>query len=136
MYSEAIVAVSHVILLTDIAINSYMFLWVVLAALSGTYMWSNVSLCHLYFRQRLFTQIFTCLQGTSYVAWPRLNPPYEILRYEGAGYRSPARGRGMSFVTPAFVGAANRHQRDANKRAKTTRTEEIELGRRKGNLID
>lgn len=42
----------------------------------------------------------------------------------------------MSFVTPAFAGAANRYQRDANKRAKTTRTEEIELGRRKGNLID
>ncbi|KAJ9124201.1 hypothetical protein QFC22_000998 [Naganishia vaughanmartiniae] len=99
----------------DIAINSYMFLWVILAVLSGTYMWGN---------------------GTSYVAWPRLNPPYEILRYEGAGYRSPARGRGMSFVTPAFVGAANRYQREANKRAKTTRTEEIELGRRKGNLID
>lgn len=75
-------------------------------------------------------------QGTSYVAWPRLNPPYEILRYEGAGYRSPVRGRGVSFVTPGFVGAVNRHQRDVSKRPKSARTEEIELGRRKGNLID
>ena len=76
------------------------------------------------------------MQGVSYVAWPRLNPPYEILRYEGAGYRSPARGRGVSLVTPGFVGAVSRHQRDASKRPKSARTEEIELGKRKGNLID
>lgn len=39
-------------------------------------------------------------------------------------------------ITPAFVGAANRFHRDANKRNKAGRTEEFELGRRKGNLID
>lgn len=27
---------------TDFSINSYMFLWVLMAALSGTYMWGNV----------------------------------------------------------------------------------------------
>ncbi|GHJ88314.1 hypothetical protein NliqN6_4716 [Naganishia liquefaciens] len=99
----------------DFSINSYAFLWILLAALSGSYMWGH---------------------GVSYVAWPRLNPPYEILRYEGAGYRSPARGRGVSLVTPGFVGAVSRHQRDASKRPKSARTEEIELGKRKGNLID
>ena len=95
-------------------------------------MWGHVS--SLY--DSLMLLLTLDMQGVSYVAWPRLNPPYEILRYEGAGYRSPARGRGVSLVTPGFVGAVSRHQRDASKRPKSARTEEIELGKRKGNLID
>jgi hypothetical protein len=79
-----------------------------------------------------------CCQGTSYVAWPRLNPPWAILSYEGAGYRSPARGRG-SNILPGILSAgraAAGATSELSRKVKATKVEEVELGRKKGSLID
>jgi len=35
--------------------------------------------------------------GIEYVSWPRLNPPIEVIHYDGPGYKSGARGRGAGF---------------------------------------
>lgn len=64
------------------------------------------------------------MKGISYVSWPRLNPPVEVLTYQGPGFKSTQHGRGMSINSLVPV---NR------KRAK--RTDDIEL-KKKGSLID
>jgi hypothetical protein len=33
-----------------------------------------------------------------YVNWPQLNPPDEILQYEGSGFRSRRNGRGRNLL--------------------------------------
>lgn len=74
-------------------------------------------------------------QGTSYVSWPRLNPPLEILSYNGPGAKSLKRGRGLTItkMIPVFDkrrGAMNVAVGHGRK------VEEVELGKRKGALID
>jgi hypothetical protein len=64
--------------------------------------------------------------GTSYVAWPRLNPPHEILSYEGPGFRGTRRGRGMSITSTVP------HKKT---RPKSRVFDDIEL-KKKGSLID
>lgn len=49
----------------------------------------------------------------SYVSWPKLNPPSEILEYEGAGFKSLARGRGLDL--PMLKGRAKRIVKKAVK---------------------
>lgn len=78
-------------------------------------------------------------QGVSYVAWPRLNPPIVILSYNGPGARSLQRGRGLSLsgVIP-FIGKGRSTGKaipapGAQGRSKTG---ELEMGRKKGALID
>lgn len=101
-----------------------------MAAFSGSYIWGNVR-----GRDRLDVRSpLIDMQGTSYVSWPRLNPPIEILSYNGPGVRSLSRGRGMSIagMIPMKVqkGLGN---------AMGRKTEEVELGKlgkRKGALID
>jgi hypothetical protein len=83
-------------------------------------------------------RVFLFYQGTSYVAWPRLNPPWAILSYEGAGYRSKARGRG-SNVLPGLLSASRAAAgttAELGRKMKATKMEEVELGRKKGSLID
>ncbi|KAK8850705.1 hypothetical protein IAR55_004625 [Kwoniella newhampshirensis] len=109
---------------SDFSIYSFLILWLFLAFFSGSYIWGN---------------------GTSYVSWPRLNPPLEILSWNGPGARSIARGRGLSLagVVPIFD-----KKRGANAsgvgggaggqggRLMAYKMEEVELGKRKGALID
>ncbi|ODO05787.1 hypothetical protein I350_04848 [Cryptococcus amylolentus CBS 6273] len=110
---------------SSLSISSFLVLWFILAFLSGSYIWGN---------------------GTSYVSWPRLNPPLEILSYAGPGARSIARGRGLSLAAVfdrrqkngpgagllgAAVGAGKGDGRPA-----AYKLEELELGKRKGALID
>lgn len=92
---------------SELSIYSFLLLWVFLAFVSGSYIWGN---------------------GTSYVSWPRLNPPLEILSYSGPGARGTVRGRGLelSSMVP-FRG---------KRGASVLRKEEIELGKKKGALID
>lgn len=33
-----------------------------------------------------------------YVNWPKLNPPDEVLQYEGGGFRSVRNGRGRDLL--------------------------------------
>jgi len=93
---------------SDLSIYSFLFLWLAMAFFAGTYIWGN---------------------GTSYVSWPRLNPPLEVLSYNGPGAHSARRGRGLSLSS--MFGAVSKL-----KGRVTTRTEEVELGRKKGALID
>jgi len=93
---------------SELSIYSFLFLWMAMAAFAATYIWGN---------------------GTSYVSWPRLNPPFEVLSYNGPGARSPQRGRGLSLSK--MFGAV-----DKLKGRVAARNEEVELGRKKGALID
>jgi hypothetical protein len=65
------------------------------------------------------------------VNWPRLNAPYEILSYQGPGFRTPSRGRGAALSWNRKV-----RQEAGAMGVRKPRPEEIELGRKKGNLID
>ncbi|KAL1412466.1 Phosphoinositide phosphatase sac1 [Vanrija albida] len=89
------------------SIYSFLFLWFILAFISGSFIWGN---------------------GISYVSWPRLNPPFEILSYEGQGFKTAKRGRGLSIssVVPGV-----------GKRKTGRRNDEYDLGaKKKGALID
>ncbi|ORY27995.1 inositol/phosphatidylinositol phosphatase [Naematelia encephala] len=94
---------------SDYSISSFIFLWLFLAFVSGSYIWGN---------------------GTSYVSWPRLNPPVHILSYNGPGVKGTVRGRGMS-LSGVIPKVGRRSATSAGRKG-----EEVELGRRKGALID
>ncbi|KAK1923278.1 inositol/phosphatidylinositol phosphatase [Papiliotrema laurentii] len=99
---------------SELSIYSFLLLWLALAAFAGTFIWGN---------------------GTSFVSWPRLNPPIEILSYNGPGARSLKRGRGLavSKMIPVF----DRKRGNMNVALGHGRkVEEVELGKRKGALID
>jgi hypothetical protein len=76
--------------------------------------------------------MLTAYQGTSFVSWPRLNPPIEILSYAGPGARSGKRGRGLTFTNMIPFSKALRAV-SIPARAKAG---ELEMGRKKGALID
>lgn len=38
----------------------------------------------------------------SYVSWPRLNPPLEVLNYDGPGFRTTQHGRGFHLKKPRW----------------------------------
>ncbi|WVR08761.1 hypothetical protein IAU60_005819 [Kwoniella sp. DSM 27419] len=100
---------------SDLSIYSFLALWVFLAFFSGSYIWGN---------------------GTSYVSWPRLNPPLEVLSWSGPGARSLPRGRGLRLA--AVVPLFDRRKANAVVGGRPTvyKMEEVELGKRKGALID
>jgi hypothetical protein len=74
--------------------------------------------------------LHTDLQGISYVAWPRLNAPYEILSYAGPGFKGKQRGRGMSLGSALPLKRSHK-----SSKSKSGRFEDIEL-KKKGALID
>ncbi|KAL7420895.1 Phosphoinositide phosphatase sac1 [Cryptotrichosporon argae] len=108
---------------SDLSIYSFLLLWFFLAFVSGSYIWGN---------------------GTAYVSWPRLNPPLEILSYRGEGFRSLQRGRGLSLasVVPVFNRGQTASVSGVGRRAVSMgarvgkAADEVELGKRKGALID
>ena len=100
---------------------------------------SRLVLWFLYLGQREFAgdlhKLSANKKGTSFVSWPRLNPPHEILSYNGPGAHSLRRGRGLTVakMIPFFdreKGAMNVALGHGRK------VEEVELGKRKGALID
>lgn len=96
------------------SIYSFLLLWVLLAFISISFIWGNVSAM----------SVLANHQGISYVSWPRLNTPVEVLSYQGQGFHTKRRGRGMSISSLIPV---------KGKRSK--RTDEFEM-RKKGSLID
>ena len=107
------------------------------------------------------------MQGVSYVAWPRLNPPIAILAYNGPGAKSMKRGRGLTwagmipfsgrkarYIPPTGsekhlhghgaqesgmgtgVGALSGGTGQGLYTAPGRKGGEVEMGRRKGALID
>nr|ODN99773.1 inositol/phosphatidylinositol phosphatase [Cryptococcus depauperatus CBS 7855] len=109
------------------SIYSFLLIWLFLAFFSGNYIWGN---------------------GIFYVSWPRLNPPLEILSYSGPGARSIARGRGVSFAAAIPIFDRRRKQEAGAGMLESTvnigregrsvvyKMEELELGKRKGALIN
>ena len=69
----------------------------------------------------------------SYVAWPRLNPPISVLSYNGPGARSLQRGRGLTLGGMVPFSGWKAKAIPAQGRDKTG---ELEMGRKKGALID
>lgn len=75
-------------------------------------------------------------QGISYVSWPRLNPPLEILSYSGPGARSQQKGRGVTFSGMLSSFGMKGRSKVGVAAGGARRGEEVEMGRKKGNLID
>ena len=67
--------------------------------------------------------IFMLLHGIDYVAWPRLNPPTDIIYYSGPGYRSGHNGKGLSGKSMPSMEKST--WRPGVRRVKV---EEVELG--------
>lgn len=40
--------------------------------------------------------VYIIIHGIDYVSWPRLNPPTEVIYYNGPGYRSGHHGKGLN----------------------------------------
>jgi hypothetical protein len=47
---------------------------------------------------------FITVHGIDYVAWPRLNPPTDIIYYSGPGFRSGHHGKGLGSVSETKLG--------------------------------
>jgi hypothetical protein len=71
---------------------------------------------------------FIFIHGIDYVSWPRLIPLDNIIHYNGPGYRSANRGKGIG-------GSAQRLKNSttslASRRQALSRLEEIEMGTKK-----
>ncbi|OBZ79081.1 Uncharacterized protein C19F5.03 [Grifola frondosa] len=77
--------------------------------------------------------LFIFLHGVEYVNWPRLRPLTEIIYYEGPGYRSGHRGKGLGIpalnVAELKVQAgAKAKQFSESHRPGKSKLEEIEMG--------
>jgi len=70
--------------------------------------------------------VFILIHGIEYVAWPRLNPPTDIVYYNGPGYRSGHHGKGLNGqAEPSWK--QSKGLAGSGKRAKSN-VEEVELG--------
>ncbi|CED82637.1 Putative phosphoinositide phosphatase [Phaffia rhodozyma] len=82
------------------------YAWWWLIPISWTFFWAASIVTVLSF-------LYIWANGIYYVDWPRLNPPIEILNYDGPGYRSTPRGRGAgstSAVVSRFIRAISIHR--------------------------
>ena len=68
--------------------------------------------------------IFMLLHGIDYVAWPRLNPPTDIIYYSGPGYRSGQNGKGLG----GKLMPSTEKSRWLRSGARRVKVEEVELG--------
>ncbi|KAL7412892.1 SacI homology domain-containing protein [Mrakia frigida] len=50
----------------------------------------------------LFSAVYIWANGINYVSWPRLNPPLEVLNYDGPGFRTTQHGRGFHLKKPRW----------------------------------
>ncbi|KDR84844.1 hypothetical protein GALMADRAFT_107223 [Galerina marginata CBS 339.88] len=80
----------------------------------------------LWFTLFSVAMVFIMVHGIDYVAWPRLNPPTDIIYYNGPGYRSGHHGKGLNGKDePAWK--KTKWVSTSAKRAKAN-IEEVELG--------
>ncbi|KAF9568524.1 inositol/phosphatidylinositol phosphatase [Agrocybe pediades] len=49
----------------------------------------------LWFSLFAVAMVYIIIHGIDYVSWPRLNPPTEVIYYNGPGYRSAHHGKGL-----------------------------------------
>lgn len=78
------------------------------------------------------SSLFIIIHGIDYVSWPRLLPPTDIIYYNGPGFRSGNKGKGLGI--PALdVGTWSNKSRAtllAHKRG-GSRLDEIEMGKKR-----
>lgn len=70
--------------------------------------------------------VFIVIHGIDYVAWPRLNPPTDVIYYTGPGYRSGHHGKGLKgHAEPSW-----KHSKGlaGGRRQAKSNVEEVELG--------
>ncbi|KAI0762688.1 SacI homology domain-containing protein [Fomes fomentarius] len=82
----------------------------------------------LWFSLAFISLLFIFIHGIDYVNWPRLQPPTDIIYYDGPGYRSGHRGKGFGLFQNLTTRQANGFGEQQHRRAKSKRLEEIEMG--------
>ncbi|KAI0322321.1 SacI homology domain-containing protein [Amylostereum chailletii] len=71
---------------------------------------------------------FIFVYGIDYVAWPRLLPPTDTINYNGAGFRSGQKGKGLGVDIGKLKEGANAQWMAHGARRPDKQMEEIELG--------
>lgn len=90
----------------------------------------------LWFAVLSLSVAFIFVHGIDYVAWPRLNPPTDIIFYEGPGFRSGHRGKGFGLSSwdtnklRSGVKAGAQWTSQGRRRA-ASHVNEIEMGTKK-----
>ncbi|EJT97779.1 hypothetical protein DACRYDRAFT_71440 [Dacryopinax primogenitus] len=88
----------------------------------------------------LLSLYFIQAHGVSYVSWPQLNPPIDMLTYSGPGFREPQHGRGdlgvafplLGLARPAKGRVMNEKKQERRRRLNSAvRVEEMEMGPKK-----
>ena len=87
----------------------------------------------LWFALAAVALVFIFIHGIEYVNWPRLQPLTDIIYYEGPGYRSGHRGKGLGLpalekVTASATAQAQLLAQQQHQRAKSKRLNEVEMG--------
>ncbi|KAF8168250.1 inositol/phosphatidylinositol phosphatase [Crassisporium funariophilum] len=81
----------------------------------------------LWFSLLAMAATFMLIHGIDYVAWPRLNPPTDIIYYTGPGYRSAHHGKGLNGKSEPSL-KKTKWLSSGAKRVKNNMIEEVELG--------
>ncbi|KAI0735477.1 SacI homology domain-containing protein [Earliella scabrosa] len=83
----------------------------------------------LWFSLAFVALVFIFIHGIDYVNWPRLVPLTDIIYYDGPGYRSGHRGKGLGLpALEKFTAGAKVTVEQEHRRAKSKRLDEIEMG--------
>lgn len=70
---------------------------------------------------------FIFIHGIDYVSWPRLQPPTDIIYYDGPGFRSAHHGKGLGLSTLEKAGTAGVGEKE-HGRARSKKLDEVEMG--------
>ena len=91
---------------TDYSLFYYFLLWIALVVVSTA---------------------FIFIHGIDYVSWPRLQPPTDIIYYDGPGFRSAHHGKGLGLPVLEKAGSDGVGEKE-HRRARSKKLDEIEMG--------
>ena len=85
--------------------------------------------------------VYIRAHGIDYVAWPRLNPPVDVIYYEGPGFRKHRNGMGFSipWLNGGKATTGMRWLQQGQGRLKALaahKLEEIEMGTKTKKRVD
>jgi hypothetical protein len=75
--------------------------------------------------------MFIFIHGIDYVSWPRLLPPTDVIYYNGPGFRSGNKGKGLGSSVGNLNSRASAKWLSTGRKRTISRVEEIELGTKK-----
>lgn len=78
-YDLPFLRLTFAMIMIDYSLFYYFLLWFILLAIAVT---------------------FILVHGIDYVAWPKLNPPTDVIHYQGPGFRSAHHGKGIRGRSP------------------------------------